>query len=465
MRRAAAPVSRWRQRAGRRPAAGRARPRRRAQCLRLTGRVSRIDVRLVPGTDREALLRAAAAGGRAAAAAGRIGAARLQRLARLPRQPHGAGAGGAVHRRLPGVLHPVAVGGAACAASGAARRAGPGPRAARLDAGRIGADRAGRQRARPALGTGLAALALRLLAGDLGGAFFPASRRACSSATAALVYGAARRGRPRGRRLAAGAPAPAIAAGPDPQGAGREPPRTARRGWARCCSRSACCWRRRRPWPASRWPPTPRWPACCSAASPLVPAAVALLLRPARRATPCAAGRAARATKAAPPSRCRAWWRAWRRGGADGDGGQLPRSRDAVAGRRAAGRPVRRAPRQAAATDTAWFDDALRVAQRGGLPGRGARRQRVAAIQLTRAAHGGAGGARGRRSGAAPAAAGRTAAGAGRDSVYVSEGRGGWLRRCAPARASSCRCPTDRRETPSCARLWRGATTRASTAP
>ncbi|MCK7500984.1 MAG: hypothetical protein MZW92_70730 [Comamonadaceae bacterium] len=48
-----------------------------------------------------------------------------QPLARLPRQPHGAGAGGAVRRRLPGVLGGLAVGGAAHAVAGAAGRAGP----------------------------------------------------------------------------------------------------------------------------------------------------------------------------------------------------------------------------------------------------------------------------------------------------------------------------------------------------
>jgi hypothetical protein len=45
------------------------------------------------------------------------------------------------------------------------------------------------------LGTGLAAAALRWLAGDLGGGYFPASRRSCSSAPGALlVFGAAGHG-------------------------------------------------------------------------------------------------------------------------------------------------------------------------------------------------------------------------------------------------------------------------------
>ncbi len=69
------------------------------------GQLSRIDLRLKPGAEaRRFIASLQLPPGITATAAGRRGRAREQPLARLPRQPHGAGTGGAVHRRLPGLL-------------------------------------------------------------------------------------------------------------------------------------------------------------------------------------------------------------------------------------------------------------------------------------------------------------------------------------------------------------------------
>ncbi len=110
-------------------------------------RLTRIDLRLDAGVDAASWL------GEPGAAAGRVGGARrrgraapVEPVARLPRQPDRAGAGGAVRRRLPGVFGGLAVAGAAPAGLRAARRARPdGARAARAGAGRMR-----RARARPA---------------------------------------------------------------------------------------------------------------------------------------------------------------------------------------------------------------------------------------------------------------------------------------------------------------------------
>ena len=98
-----------------------------------------------------------------AAAPDEASTAHLQRLARLPRQPHRARAGGAVHRRVPRLLDPRAVGRAAPAAARAARRARP--RRRRSGCGLVLAESALLGAVGSALGlllgAGLAALALR----------------------------------------------------------------------------------------------------------------------------------------------------------------------------------------------------------------------------------------------------------------------------------------------------------------
>ncbi|WP_293430653.1 ABC transporter permease [Piscinibacter sp.] len=163
------------------------------QAFGWTGRVSRIDVRLVPGTDREALLRALQLPAGVRAAAPDESAQRVSNVSRA-------------YRVNLTVLALVALfTGAFLVFSilslSVARRA---PQLALLGVLGLGArDRLAWMLAESALiglagsvlglalGTGLAALALRLLAGDLGGAYFPGvAPRLQFSTTAALVYGA-----------------------------------------------------------------------------------------------------------------------------------------------------------------------------------------------------------------------------------------------------------------------------------
>ena len=130
------------------------------------GRLNRIDLRLSAGIDVEAFRRALArrlpAGRAGRCAAGRA-RPRRHRDPRLPRQSQYAGAGGAVDRRLPGVLHAIAVGAAppplARAAAGAGRDARrtatrPDRRRRRTRRGRLAArrhSRPGRRRRHPAI--------------------------------------------------------------------------------------------------------------------------------------------------------------------------------------------------------------------------------------------------------------------------------------------------------------------------
>ena len=92
--------------------------------LDFVGRLSRIDVRLAPGADRATTIAALHLPRRRSRRRRRRGErARVEHLARLPRQPDRARAGGDVHRRLPGLLDPRPLGRAAPAAARAARGA------------------------------------------------------------------------------------------------------------------------------------------------------------------------------------------------------------------------------------------------------------------------------------------------------------------------------------------------------
>ena len=118
-----------------------------------------------------------------------------------------------------------------------------------------------------ALGTLLAAAALQLLGGDLGGGYFAGVEPSLRwSSTAALLYGSlglaaalaggwCRHARPRPcpRRK----PSRAWARPPTPRP-------VARRGW--CCWPPPSCWRWRRLWQGCRWPPMCRWVCCWWAA-------------------------------------------------------------------------------------------------------------------------------------------------------------------------------------------------------
>jgi putative ABC transport system permease protein len=203
----------------------------------------------------------------------RRGAAHQQPVARLPRQPDGAGAGGAVHRGIPGVLGAGAERGPARAAVCAAGRAGRHGRANgcawcwpnRLLLGVAGS------LAGMALGTGLAWLALRLLGGDLGGGYFAGAwcRRCSGTVRRRWLYGAAGRAGRAGRRLVAGTRRAAPATGPDAQGAGaagsRGPHALAAAGAAGAGRRLAGAGLRRSA--AWRWPPMWRSRCCWWAAS------------------------------------------------------------------------------------------------------------------------------------------------------------------------------------------------------
>jgi putative ABC transport system permease protein len=181
------------QRGRRRRAAGGDGHRRRARPLR-QGRPALAHRRAAQARRRCAALHrlAAAAARHHRHRAWRRGRAREQPVARLPRQPHGAGAGGAVHRRLPGVLGAVAQRGQARAAVRAAGRAGPdGTRAPATGVGRILLLGMVGSVLGIALGTALAALALRLLGGDLGGGYFSGVAPGLQwSGAAAFTYGA-----------------------------------------------------------------------------------------------------------------------------------------------------------------------------------------------------------------------------------------------------------------------------------
>jgi putative ABC transport system permease protein len=172
-----------------------------------------------------------------------------QPLARLPRQPHRAGAGGAVHRRLPGVLGAVAQRRAARAAVRAARRAGPHRRASacgwcwpnrRCSAWSAAlASRSARcwRRWRCAAGRRPGRRLLRRRAPHLQWSTPAALGYGVLGVVAAMVGGWCRRARPRAcrwrRRSRAWAPPPAR--------------RRAWLGW-RCCAPAACwpCCRRSR---------------------------------------------------------------------------------------------------------------------------------------------------------------------------------------------------------------------------
>jgi putative ABC transport system permease protein len=141
------------------------------------GQLTRIDLQLQPGTDRSAFRKRCTpcpAGPRKPrwpSPAMRRSA--WQPVARLPRQPDGAGAGGAVHRGVSGVLGAGAQRGAAraavCAAGRAGRHAAPAAGLVLLESALLGVvgSLAGWRWARP-----WPALALQLLGGDLGGGYF-----------------------------------------------------------------------------------------------------------------------------------------------------------------------------------------------------------------------------------------------------------------------------------------------------
>ena len=115
--------------------------------------------------------------------AGRCGGAHQQPLARLPRQPHGAGAGGVVHRAFL-VFSVLALGVAqrappVCAAGRAGRHAAPAPGPGAAGGG---CARAGGQCGGHCLGALLAQAALHLLGGDLGAVILLACKPACAGA-------------------------------------------------------------------------------------------------------------------------------------------------------------------------------------------------------------------------------------------------------------------------------------------
>jgi putative ABC transport system permease protein len=322
-----------RPRGRRRPAAAGDGRGRRRRPFGLAGRLSRIDLRLAPGQRADELLRdLALPAGVRAADAGRRRAAPVDAVARLPRQPHGAGAGGAVRRRLPGVLGGVAVGGAAHAGLCAAGRAGPdGRRAAPPGAGRmcaagrwLGSACSGCCWARRWPGRRCAAgrrPGRRLLPRRAPRCGLDPARPRCARCWAwppRWPAAGCRRGRPSGWRRRRRSRAWAIPA------AIHHPP-----GPAWCCWPPAWRWRCCRLWPACRWPPICRWRRCCSAAwrwcrrwctlllafvgSPR--RALPLLALP-PRAPPARTASAAVAGVVASLALSR---------GADGDGGQLPR--------------------------------------------------------------------------------------------------------------------------------------------
>ena len=160
------------------------------------GRLTRIDLQLA-ARRRRARARRGAGSCRPACSpqrADEAGSARLERVARLSRQPHRARARGDVHRRVPGVLDPLA----ARSRSAAQQLAllGVLGLTARERSALLLAESALLRRGSAALlglllGTALAADALRLLGGDLGGgASAPRIRRSRSMGAARCCSGA-----------------------------------------------------------------------------------------------------------------------------------------------------------------------------------------------------------------------------------------------------------------------------------
>ena len=152
--------------------------------LGMAGRLSRIDLRLMPGVQAEHWLRERQwPDDVRVAAADEAEQRRVESVARLSRQPQRAGAGGAAGRRLPRLLGARVVGGAAHADLRVARRARPdGARTPRLGARRGVVHRCRRQRARAAgrRRAGLARVACARW--RLGRRLFPRHRaRACRS--------------------------------------------------------------------------------------------------------------------------------------------------------------------------------------------------------------------------------------------------------------------------------------------
>ena len=160
-----------------------------------------------------------------------------QPVARLPRQSHGAGAGGALHRSLPRVFGAVAERRSARAAVRAAGRAGTdvaGSDSAWCWPSRV-ARRGRKHRRASRWAPAWRSWRLRVLGGDLGGGYFAGvapDLQWNSAAAAGLRF--ARYSRCRCRRMAACARSGAAAAGANAQGPGQRP------ASARGATRSAC---------------------------------------------------------------------------------------------------------------------------------------------------------------------------------------------------------------------------------
>ena len=262
--------------------------------------------------------RARAARRRARRVARRSGAARLEPVARLPRQPHGAGAGGAVHRRLPRVLGAGAVGRAsarrssrcsACSGLSARERlrwCWPNRRCSAPLGSVLGL----------ALGTALAALGAATARRRSRRRLLP--RRGADAAVQLARGARVRRARRRSRR------SPAAGCRRASRSASRRRRRS--KGWAttarrgRTAGSAPCCWRS--VCALALLPPVAgaaarrlrsRWRACCSAASPACRSASAPLLSASRPRDACACRcwrSSARATSATPR---RSRWPAWSR--------------------------------------------------------------------------------------------------------------------------------------------------------
>ena len=242
-----------------------------------------------------------------------------------------------------------------------------------------------------ALGAALAAAALRWLAGDLGGGYFPGVAPALRfDAPAALALRRARHRRGAGRRLAAGAPRrSALAPAQALKGLG-DAPRRRRAGLARPAAagagRGAGASRRRSA--ACRWPPTlsvalpaaRRHRAACRRWSQ----ALLARCRPPRTPLPLLAVERARHQRdTATVAGGRRGRQPGAVGGADGDGGELSRRRRRAGSTRCC-RPTctRAAPASSAASDQAWLDPAF-VAAVAALPGvQRVEAARVRALQL-----------------------------------------------------------------------------------
>jgi putative ABC transport system permease protein len=291
------------------------------------GRLSRIDVRLAPGASRERCCASSRCPPACARPSPDEARSASERLARLPREPHGARARRAVHRRVPRVLDPrrcrspSASSSSRCSACSAWR-------ARRLllvlaESALLGALGSVLGLA---LGTALARSRCAA-AGDLGGGYFPGVAPRCSSIARPLRV---RRARHRARVVGGWLPArSAQRLAPAQALKGLAAAAHAPRRWLgrRCCvaaSCSRCC--RRSPSAAGRVPvgrlPAARRHRC-------VPAGVALLLRGSRRrASRSRCWRSSvRATSATRDDRGgRRRREPEPRGRADGDGRELSRS-------------------------------------------------------------------------------------------------------------------------------------------